>query len=82
VLTAGCEHPTSWRVRWASYHLAKEANLSGGNHVHNTWNVTEHLVNLLIADVTFLNLHYGDVEDSLDATMVEYFIFSKKGLSK
>jgi hypothetical protein len=67
---------------WTLHHLAKEAKLSGSNHVHNTWNVIEHLTNLLIADVTFLNLHYGDVEDLLDAMMEEYFKFWKKGLSK
>jgi hypothetical protein len=46
---------------WTSYYFTKEAKLSGGNHVHNTWNVIEHLTNLLVANVTFLNLHYGDV---------------------
>jgi hypothetical protein len=77
VLTAGCDHPTSWRVMWALYYFTKEAKLSGSNHVHNTWNVIEHLTNLLVANVTFLNLHYGDVEDLPDAMMEEYFMFSK-----
>jgi hypothetical protein len=39
-------------------------------------------MNLLIADVNFLNLHYGDVEDLSDATMEEYIKFPKKGFSK
>jgi hypothetical protein len=77
VLTAGCEHPTSWRVMWALYYFTKEAKLSGSNHVHNTWNVIEHLTNLLLANVTFLNLHNGDVEDSSNAMMEEYFKFPK-----
>ena len=67
---------------WALYCFTKESKLSGGNHVDNTWNAIEHLTNLLIADVVFLNLHYGDVEYSLDATMEENFKFSKKILSK
>jgi hypothetical protein len=77
VLTAGCEHPMSWRVMWTLYYFTKEAKLSGGNHVQNTWNVIEHLTNLLVANVTFLNLHYEDVEDLPDATMEEYFKFPK-----
>jgi hypothetical protein len=51
VLTAGCEHPTSWRVMWTSYYFAKEAKLSGSNHVYDTWYVIEHLAILLIAGV-------------------------------
>ena len=82
VLTAGCEHPTSWRVMWTSYYFAKEAKLSGSNHVYDTWYVIEHLANLLIADVVFLNLHYGDVEYPPDATMKENFKLLKKVLSK
>jgi hypothetical protein len=82
VLTASPEHPTSWRVMWASYYFTKESKLSGGNHVDNTWNVIEHMTNLLIADVVILNLHYGDVEYSLDATMEANFKLSKKVLSK
>jgi hypothetical protein len=82
VLTAGCEHPTSWRVMWTLYYFAKEAELSGGSHVYDKWNVTEHLTNLLIADVVFLNLHYGDVEYPLDATMTENYRSLKKVLSK
>ncbi len=77
VLTAGCEHPTSWRVMWTLYYFTKEAKLSGGIHVHKTWNVIEHLMNLLVANVMFLNLHYGDVEDLPDAMMEEYFKFPK-----
>ncbi len=77
VLTACCEHPTSWRVMWTLYYFTKEAKLSVSNHVHNTWNVIEHLTNLLVANVTFLNLHYGDVEDLPDARMGEYFKFPK-----
>jgi hypothetical protein len=65
-----------------SYYFTKESKLSGGNHVDNTWNVIKHLTNLLIADVVFLNLHYGNVEYSLDATMEENFKSSKKFLSK
>ncbi len=78
VLTAGCEHPTSWRVMRTSYYFTKEFKLSGGNHVDNTWNVIKHLTNLLIADVVFLNLHYGDVVYSLDATMEEEVMVSKR----
>jgi hypothetical protein len=82
VLTASCEHPTSWRVMRTSYYITKEYKLSGSNHVDNTWNVIKHLTNLLIADVVFLNLHYGNVEYLLDATMEENFKSSKKFLSK
>ncbi len=82
VLTAGCVYPTSWRVMWTLYYFAKEAKLSGSNHVYDTWFVIEHLANLLIADVVFLNLHYGDVEYLPDATMKENFKLSKKVLSK
>ena len=82
VLTAGCEHPTSWRVMWTLYYFAKEAELSGGNHVYDTWYVVEHLANLLIVDVVFLNLHYGDVEYPPDAMMKENFKSLKKVLSK
>ncbi len=82
VLTAGCEHPMSWRVMWTLYCFAKEAELSGGNHVYDTWYVIEHLVNLIIADVVFLNLYYGDVEYPPDATMKENFKSLKKVLSK
>ncbi len=82
VLKAGCEHLTSWRVMWTLYYFAKEAELSGGNQVYDTWYVIEHLANLLIVDVVFLNLHYGDVEYPPDATMKENFKSSKKVLSK
>ena len=82
VLAAGCEHLTSWRVMWTLYYFAKEAKLSGGNHVYDTWYVIEHLTNLLIADVVFLNLHYGDVEYFPDATMKKNFKSLKKVLSK
>ncbi len=82
VLTAGCEHPMSWRVMGTSYYFAKEAKLSGGNHVYDTWYVIEHLANLLILDVVFLNLHYGDVEYPPDAMMKENFKLPKKVLSK
>ncbi len=82
VLTASCEHPTSWRVMRTSYYFTKESKLSGGNHVDNTWNVIKHLTNLLIADVVFLNLHYGNVEYLLNATMEENFKSSKKFLLK
>jgi hypothetical protein len=82
VLTTGCEHPTSWRVIWALYYFAKEAQLSGGNHVYDAWNVIEHLANLFIVDVVFLNLHDGDVEYPLDATMKENFKSLEKVLSK
>jgi hypothetical protein len=61
VLTASCEHPMSWRVMRTSYYFTKESKLSGSNHVDNTWNVVKHLTNLLIVDVVFLNLHYGEV---------------------
>jgi hypothetical protein len=64
------------------YYFAKEAELSGGNNVYDTWYVIEHLVNLLIADVVFLNLHYGDVEYPPDAMMKENFKSLKKVLSK
>ena len=67
---------------WALYCFTKESKLSGGNHVDNTWNAIEHLTNLLIADVVFLNLHYGDVEYSPDAMMEENFKSLKKVLSK
>ena len=67
---------------WTSYYFAKEAELSGGNHVYDTCYVIEHLANLLIVDVVFLNLHYGDVEYLPDATMKENFKSSKKVLSK
>ncbi len=77
VLATGCKHLMSWRVMWTLYYFTKEAKVSGSNHVHNTWNVIEHLTNLLVANVTFLNLHHGDVEDSPDATMEEYFKFPK-----
>jgi hypothetical protein len=56
--------------------------LSGSNHVYDTWHFIEHLVNLLIADVVFLNLHYGDVEYLPDATMNKNFKLSKKVLLK
>ncbi len=82
VLTASCEHPTSWRVMRTSYYFTKESKLSGGNHVDNTWNVLKHLTNLLIADVVLLNLHYGDVEYSSDATMEENFKSLRKILLK
>jgi len=82
VLTADCEHSTSWRVMWTLNYFTKEAKLSDSNHVHNTWNVIEHLTNLRVMNVWFLNLHYGDVEDLLDATMEEYFKFPKLGLSE
>jgi hypothetical protein len=67
---------------WTSYYLTKESKLSSGNHVDNTWNVIKHLTNLLIADVVFLNLHYGDVEYLSDAMMEENFKLSKKILLK
>jgi hypothetical protein len=67
---------------WTSYYFAKEAELPGGNHVYDTWYVIEHLASLLIADVVFLNLHYGDVEYPPDTTMKENFKSSKKVLSK
>ncbi len=82
VVTAGCERPTSCRVMCTLYYFAKEAKLSGGNHVYDTWNVIEHLTNLLIADVVFLNLHYGDAGYLLDARMKENFKLLKKVLSK
>ncbi len=81
VLTASCEHLTSWRVMQTSY-FTKESKLSGGNHVDNTWNVIKHLTNLLIADVVFLNLHYGNMEYLSDATMEENFKSLKKFLLK
>jgi hypothetical protein len=65
-----------------SYYFTKESKLSGGNHVDNTWNVLKHLTNLLIADVVLLNLHYGDVEYSSDATMEENFKSLRKILLK
>jgi Ni,Fe-hydrogenase maturation factor len=65
-----------------SYYFTKESKLSGGNHVDNTWNAIKHLTNLLIADVVFWNLRYGDVEYLPDATMEENFKSSKKVLSK
>jgi hypothetical protein len=82
VLTASCEHPTSWRVMQTSYYFTKESKLFGGKHVDNTWNVIKHLTNLLIADVVFVNLHYGDVEYLLEAMMEENFKLSKKILLK
>jgi hypothetical protein len=82
VLTVGCEHPPSLRVMWTLYYFAKEAKLSGGNHVYDTWYGIEHLANLLIVDVVFLNLHYGDVEYPPDAMMKENFKSSKKVLLK
>jgi hypothetical protein len=67
---------------WTSYYFAKEAELSGDNHVYDTWYVIEHLANLLIVDVVFLNLHYGNVEYPQDATLKENFKLLKKVLSK
>ncbi len=67
---------------WALYYFAKEAKLSSGNHVYDTWNVIEHLTNVLIAGVVFLNLHYEDAKYLPDATMKENFKSSKKILLK
>ena len=56
----------------------KEAELSGGNHVYDTWNIIEHLTNHLIVDVVFLNSHCGNVEYLTDATMEENFKLLEK----
>ena len=66
---------------WALYYFAKEAELSGGNHVYDTWNGIKHLTNLFIVDVVFLNLTFGDVEYLSDATMEENFKSAEKVLS-
>ena len=43
-----------------------------------TWNIIEQAVNLVISDTVFLNLHYGDVENSADATVQENFKLLEK----
>jgi hypothetical protein len=82
MLAAGCEHSTSWGVMWSLYYFANKSKSSVSNHVSNTWNVVEHLANLLISDMAFLNFCYGDVENSTHTAMKKYFKLSEKGLSK
>jgi hypothetical protein len=62
--------------------LCQESQVVWWQSYYDTWNVIEHLTNLLIVDVVFLNLHYGDVEYLLDATMKENFKSLKKVLLK
>ena len=67
---------------WALYYFSKKAELSGGNPFLETYDVIEHLTNLFIVDVVFLNSHDGDVEYPSDATMKENFKPSEKVLLK
>ncbi len=82
VLIAGREHPAGWKVMRASHHFAKEAELSGDNHAHDTWDVIKHLAIFFIKDVVFLDLHEGDVEYPPDATIKENLKSLEKILSK
>ena len=82
MLTACCEHSAAWGVMWAMHYLTKEAKLSGCNHGYDTWNIIEHSSNLVISDVVFLNLHYGNVKYLSNAAVEEDFKSSKEILSK
>jgi hypothetical protein len=82
MLTACCEHSASRGVVWSTHYLTKEAKLSCHNHVYDTWDVIEHSSNLVISDVVFLNLHYGNVEYSSNAVVEEDFKLSKEILSE
>jgi hypothetical protein len=79
VLTTSCEHSTSWSIMWTTYNFTKESmlKLPSGNHVDDTGNMVEQSVNLVILDTVFLNLHYGDVENSVDAAVQENFLSEK-----
>ena len=83
VLTASCEYSTSWSIMWTTCDFTnKESKLPHSNDVDDTWNIIEQAVNLVISDHTvFLNLHYGDVENSADATVQENFKSLEKILS-
>ena len=67
---------------WSTHYLTKEAKLSCRNHVYDTWDVIEHSSNLVISDVVFLNLHYGNVEYLSNAAVEEDFKLSKEILSE
>ncbi len=81
MLTACCEHSVGRGVVWSMHYLTKEAKLSCRNHVYDTSNVIEHLPDLVISDVVFLNLQYGNVEYLSNAAVKEYFKLSKEILS-
>ncbi len=81
-LTACCEHSEGRGVVWSTHYLTKEAELSHCNHVYDTWDVIEHSSNLVISDVVFLNLHYGNEEYSSDAAVKEDFKSLKEILSE
>ena len=82
MLTACCEHSVGRGVVWSTHYLTKEAKLSCRNHVYDTWDVIEHSLDLVISDVVFLNLHYGNVEYSSNAAVEEDFKLSKEILSE
>ena len=82
MLTACCEYSVGRGVVWSTHYLTKEAELSCCNHVYDTWDVKEHSSNLVISDVVFLNLHYGNVEYSSYAVVEEDFKPLKEALSE
>ena len=82
MLTACCEHSAGRGVVWSPHYLTKETKLSRCNHVYDTRNIIEHSSDLVISDVVFLNLQYGDVEYSPNAAVKEDFKLSKEILSE
>ena len=82
MLTACCEHSAGRGVVWSTHYPTKESKLPCRNHVYDTRNVIEHLSDLVISDVVFLNLQYGDVEYSPNAAVKEDFKLSKEILSE
>ncbi len=82
MLTACCKHSAGRGVVWYTNYFTKETKLSHRNHVYDTRNVIEQSSDLVISDVVFLNLQYGDVEYSPNAVVKEDFELLKEILSE
>jgi hypothetical protein len=73
-IVAACrQHLLRRAIRGGMYNLSNEVHLTCCNHVTDARDVIEHLLNMFISDVFFLDSCDRDMKDLVDAAMEEDF---------